>query len=51
MSLLSNTRKKFTNISVVLLVTTVALSALSGCTTTPEFKPTASVLVGAHKSL
>ncbi len=55
MSSISNTCKKYgkktANISAALLLTTVALSAVSGCTTTQEFKPTASVLVGAHKPL
>ncbi|WP_372844207.1 hypothetical protein [Psychrobacter sp.] len=33
-----------------LLLAVLALSA-TGCSTTPTFKPTASVMVGAHKSL
>ncbi|MER2163872.1 MAG: hypothetical protein ABS921_07060 [Psychrobacter alimentarius] len=43
--------KKTAAISATLLFTVFALSAVSGCTTTQEFKPTASVMVGAHKSL
>ncbi|WP_165767635.1 MULTISPECIES: hypothetical protein [unclassified Psychrobacter] len=42
--------KKITHISAAVLLTTMALSA-TGCSTTQEFKPTASVMVGAHKSL
>ncbi len=42
--------KKIIHISTALLLTTMALSA-AGCNTTHEFKPTASVIVGAHKSL
>ncbi|MGP9688999.1 hypothetical protein ACT3TH_07555 [Psychrobacter sp. AOP22-C1-C5] len=55
MSILSNTCKKYSKrvatVSVTLLLTTMTLSAVSGCSTTHEFKPTASVLAGAHKSL
>lgn len=55
MSLLSKTykdqSKKTAAISAALLLATLTLSMLLGCTTTQEFKPTASVLVGAHKSL
>ena len=43
--------KKAVVMSATLLFATFALSAVSGCTTTQEFKPTASVMVGAHKSL
>ena len=43
--------KKTAAISAVLLLSTVVLSAMSGCTTTNEFKPTATVMAGAHKSL
>ncbi|MBE0407066.1 hypothetical protein ACT3TI_00030 [Psychrobacter sp. AOP22-C1-22] len=54
MSSLSHTRKKYSkktvSISAALLLTTMVLSA-TGCNTTQEFKPTASVMVGAHKSL
>ncbi|MDN3454162.1 MULTISPECIES: hypothetical protein [unclassified Psychrobacter] len=54
MFLRSNTHKthdkKVITISAALLLTTFALSA-TGCSTTQEFKPTASVMVGAHKSL
>lgn len=42
--------KKLVSMSLILLVATVILSA-TGCSTTHEFKPTASVIVGAHKSL
>ena len=42
--------KKLTHISLAFLVAAMALSA-TGCNTTHEFKPTASVMVGAHKSL
>jgi len=42
--------KKITHISAALLLTTIVLSVI-GCSTTPDFKPTASVMVGAHKSL
>ncbi|WP_161626701.1 hypothetical protein [Psychrobacter aquaticus] len=41
--------KKIVAISAALLLTT-ALS-VTGCSTTPEFKPTATVMIGAHKSL
>lgn len=51
---LSNTDKtygkKAISISAALLVATLVLSA-TGCNTTQEFKPTASVMVGVHKSL
>ena len=47
---LSNHYKKITHISAALLLTTIVLSA-TGCSTTQEFKPTASVMVGAHTSL
>lgn len=42
--------KKTVGISAALLLATLALST-TGCNTTQEFKPTASVMVGAHKSL
>ena len=29
----------------------ILMMSLTGCSTTHEFKPTASVMVGAHKSL
>lgn len=55
MSLHSNTYKKqgkkTAAISAGLLLSVMMLSVVSGCTTTQEFKPTASVLAGAHKSL
>lgn len=55
MSTLSNTfkkqGKKTITLSAALLLATMTLSAVSGCTTIHEFKPTASVLAGAHKSL
>ncbi len=41
---------KITATSIVILVTATAIVA-TGCSTTHEFKPTASVMVGAHKSL
>ena len=47
---LSNHYKNITHITAALLLATMALSA-TGCNTTQEFKPTASVMVGAHKSL
>lgn len=50
MSSLPHYYKKIANISAALLITTIALSA-TGCSTTPELKPTASVMVGAHKSI
>lgn len=39
--------------SSIALTVTIALVVpfITGCTTTPEFKPTASVMVGAHKTL
>ena len=40
-------RKIMATSTVVLLTAIVA----TGCSTTHEFKPTASVMVGAHKSL
>ena len=47
---LSNDYKKMTQMGATLLVATIALSS-TGCSTTQEFKPTATVMVGAHKSL
>ncbi|MBD7946767.1 MULTISPECIES: hypothetical protein [Psychrobacter] len=47
---LSNDYKKMTQMGAALLVATIALSS-TGCSTTQEFKPTATVMVGAHKSL
>lgn len=42
--------KKTASIGAAILLTTLAVSA-TGCSTTQEFKPTASVMVGAHKSI
>lgn len=42
--------KKWMGVSLMLTMAVVAFSA-TGCSTTQEFKPTASVIVGAHKSL
>ena len=42
--------KKTTVISTALIIAVMAVST-SGCSTTQEFKPTASVIVGTHKSL
>ena len=54
MSSLSNTykkhAKKLVNISAAMLVTTAVLS-VTGCNTTHDIRPTASVMVGAHTSL
>ncbi|WP_218689707.1 hypothetical protein [Psychrobacter sp. BF1] len=50
MSLTINFCKKLNHLGLALLLTATALSA-TGCSTTHEFKPTASVIVGAHKSL
>ncbi|WP_296172752.1 hypothetical protein [Psychrobacter sp. UBA2769] len=47
---LSNNYKKITQMGAAVLLATIALSS-TGCSTTQEFKPTASVMVGAHKSL
>lgn len=47
---LSNHYKKMTQMGAALLFATIALSS-TGCSTTQEFKPTATVMVGAHKSL
>ncbi len=52
MSMRANHYKKYektATISAALLLT-IALSA-TGCSTTPEFKPTATVMVGAQTSL
>jgi len=48
MSLFSKHYKKI-SISVSVLLTTTIL--VTGCTTTQEFRPTASVMVGAQTSL
>ena len=50
MSSLSKHYKSIANISVVILLTTTVLS-VAGCNTTQEFRPTASVMVGAQTSL
>lgn len=42
--------KKWMGTSAMLTIVALAFSA-TGCSTTQEFKPTASVIVGAHKSL
>lgn len=42
--------KKISPITSALLLLAIVLSA-SGCSTTQGFKPTASVMVGAHTSL
>lgn len=47
---LSKHYKKIIQMGAALLVATIALSSI-GCSTTQEFKPTATVMVGAHKSL
>jgi len=49
MSLFSKHYKKISSISLAALLTTTIL--VTGCTTTQEFKPTASVIVGAQTSL
>ncbi|WP_265089955.1 hypothetical protein [Psychrobacter ciconiae] len=39
---------------IIALQIAIAMSAsvlITGCSTTPEFRPTASVMVGAHKPL
>ncbi len=41
---------KITAIGAAVLLTIMTVSA-TGCSTTQDFKPTASVIVGAHKSL
>lgn len=48
--MLSTHNKKRTGISVAFIVAIMTLSA-TGCSTTHEIKPTASVMIGAHKSL
>lgn len=50
MSSLSKHYKSIANISVAILLTTTLLS-VTGCNTTQEFRPTASVMVGAQTSL
>jgi len=50
MSLLSKHYKSITNISTAILLTTTVLS-VAGCSTTQEFRPTASVMVGTQTSL
>ncbi|WP_435978546.1 hypothetical protein [Psychrobacter sp. DM4] len=46
----STTTSKTTGLTLTLIIAAIALTA-TGCSTTHEFKPTASVMVGAHKSL
>ena len=41
---------KWLNTGLALTIVALVVSA-TGCNTTHEFKPTASVIVGAHKSL
>ena len=41
---------KYLKLGMVCTTVTLMMS-LTGCNTTHEFKPTASVIVGAHKSL
>ncbi|WLP95585.1 hypothetical protein [Psychrobacter sp. M13] len=52
--MLSTSKKKLTHkvtaISAAVLLTIITVSA-TGCSTTQEFKPTASIMVGASKSL
>lgn len=36
---------------MVAMIMSILLLAAVGCSTTQEFKPTASVIVGGHKSL
>ncbi len=50
MSSLSKHYKSIANISAAILLTTTVLS-VAGCNTTQEFRPTASVMVGAQTSL
>ena len=50
MSSTSTYYKKLTTATLASLMALVAIST-TGCSTTHEFKPTASVMVGAHKSL
>lgn len=51
-SMVKNPSKSF-NSAVVLSIAVLGTSLVSvtGCSTTQEFRPTASVMVGAHKSL
>ncbi len=42
--------KAIVNVSFTVAITLLALSAV-GCSTTQEFKPTASVIVGGQKSI
>ena len=46
---ISTHSKKLAHIATALLLATFALS-VTGCNTTHEFKPTASVMVGAQTS-
>ena len=47
---LSNHGKKIKAISMPMLIAAIVLFA-AGCSTTQEFRPTASVMVGAQTSL
>ncbi len=38
------------SIGIIMAITILALASV-GCSTTQEFKPTASVIVGGHKSI
>ena len=49
-SLCATPRKVSTKGRMVMLLT-VATLLITGCNTTQEFRPTASVMVGAHTSL
>lgn len=42
--------KAIVNVGFAIAIAILALSAI-GCSTTQEFKPTASVIVGGHKSI
>ncbi|MBF2719824.1 hypothetical protein IP510_08015 [Psychrobacter sp. NG254] len=50
MKVLSSHSKRLTAISMPMLLTAIVLFT-TGCSTTQEFRPTASVLVGAQTSL
>lgn len=42
--------KLFMNTGIAMIIAMLVLSTV-GCSTTQEFKPTASVMVGGHKSI
>lgn len=42
--------KVISNIGIALVISILLLSTV-GCSTTQEFKPTASVIVGGHKTI